>query len=333
MVPHLPKSAIIGILAWYLTEHWFDYFCAPWTFDNIIKGRHVPYPLAIGICIGAVAWAWKTKEPTVFKLNCCLTLSFHLLQREAWEWPFLTNSIFICAFHVLLMKSVVRRKTELEVGQSCDAAKPRVGNHVEAARDEKGAEAPDAFPQASQGRSHAGSRPMTQALAARLPSKNAALIAALLATGATMTLHPPDLVTQYLSTINCSAHITALDGVNQHFQFTTSNKSGPFARPCSGNHQLYALAETMNAHINASSATCGVWCFRQSESGDLMGFVSQVSFGLVDMYYCRGAYQAFGPDCEAEGEEYGYDVRREGWMSDVFEPWNLIEQSQAEALD
>jgi hypothetical protein len=101
MIPYPPKSAIIGILVWYLTEHWFDYFCAPWTFDDIIKGRHVPYPLAIGICAGAIAWAWRTQEPTVFWLNCFLTLLFHLIQPEAWEWPFLTNSIFICVFPCL----------------------------------------------------------------------------------------------------------------------------------------------------------------------------------------------------------------------------------------
>jgi hypothetical protein len=333
MIPYPPKSAIIGILVWYLTEHWFDYFCAPWTFDDIIKGRHVPYPLAIGICAGAIAWAWRTQEPTVFWMNCFLTLLFHLIHPEAWEWPFLTNSIFICVFHVLLMRSVVRRKTEPDMEQSCDTAKSRVGEDVEAARDEKGAEALDAPPQASQGRFHVVFKSTTQALATGLPSKNITLIAALLATGATMTLHPPGIVSQYLSTINCSAHIAALDLVNQHFQFTTSNKRGPFARPCSENQQLYALAEVMNTHVNASSATCGVWCLRETESGEVVGFVSQVGYGLVDMYYCRGAYQAFGPDCEAEGEEYGYDVEREGWMSEVFEPWNLIEQNEAEALD
>jgi hypothetical protein len=44
------------------------------------------------------------------------------------------------------------------------------------------------------------------------------------------------------------------------------------------------------------------------------------------MHYCRGGYGSFGPDCEAEGEEYGYDVGKEGWMDDIYEPWSVLEE-------
>jgi hypothetical protein len=276
MIPKPPKSGLIVILICYLLQHWFYYFCAPWSLGDIIMGRHVPFPLAIGICASATAWAWKTQERVVFVKKCLVALLFHLVQRGAFKWPFFTNSVFVCGYHVLVMISNVRRETKLEVEQSCDAAKSRAGEDedVEAARDEKGAEAPDASLQASKGRSHAGSRSTTRALATRLPSKNTTLVAALLATGATMTLHPPELVSQYLSTINCSAHITALDPDNQHFQFTTSTKPGRFARPCSGDQQLYTLVKPILAHVNASSATCGVWCLRWTEEGELVGFVS-----------------------------------------------------------
>jgi hypothetical protein len=237
MTPSPPKSAIIAILVLYLIQHWFDYFCAPWTFDYIITGRHVPYPLAIGICAGAIAWAWKTQEPVIFRLNCIITLLFHLLHRDAWKWPFLTNSVYICGLHGLLMRTSTRRKTALEMEQSCDAAKSRVGEDVEAARGEKGAEAHVTPSQTSNGRFRTAYKSTTQAVAKRLPSKNTTLVAALLATGATMTLHPPGLISQYLSTINCSALITPLDPDNQHFQFTTSTKPGRFARPCAGDQQ------------------------------------------------------------------------------------------------
>jgi hypothetical protein len=335
MTPYPPKSAIIAILIWYLLQHWFNYFFPPWSLGDIFTGRHVPFPLAIGLCASATAWAWKFQEPVVFVKKCLVALLFHLVQRDAFKWPFFVNSVLVCGYHVLLMISGVRREKKLEMEQSCDAAKSRVreDEDVEAARDEKGAEAPDASFQASKGRFHAGSRSTTQTLAKRLPSKNTALLAALLATAATMTFHAPELVSQYLSTINCSAHITALDPSNQHFSFTTSDKPGRFARPCAGDQQIYTLVKPILAHVNASSATCGVWCLRWTEEGELVGFVSQVGYGLVDMYYCRGMYQAFGPDCEAEGEEYGYDVGREGWMSEVFEPWNLIAQSEAEGMD
>jgi hypothetical protein len=44
------------------------------------------------------------------------------------------------------------------------------------------------------------------------------------------------------------------------------------------------------------------------------------------MYYCRGVYGSFGPDCEVEGEDYGYDVSREGWMNDIHKPWSVLEE-------
>ena len=65
---------------------------------------------------------------------------------------------------------------------------------------------------------------------------------------------------------------------------------------------------------------------RRTEDGKWFGYISQVKYGLPDMYYCRGGYGTLGPDCEAEGEDYGYDVGKVGWMDDIYEPWSVLEE-------
>lgn len=162
----------------------------------------------------------------------------------------------------------------------------------------------------------------------RLPTIGTAATLAFIAAAATAIHHPPTFVDEYLSSLNCKAQMEKLDFDNQHFEFTATatNTTSPFSHSCSEPQQLWALEKIMNAHINESDATCGVYCVRRADDGQLFGYISQVREGLVDMYYCRGGYGSFGPGCDAEGEEYGYDVGKEGWMDDVYEPWNVLEQ-------
>lgn len=199
---------------------------------------------------------------------------------------------------------------------------------TEAARDAKLLVPHEGSPRTSSGQPQSKLSSLMACVSSRLPTIGTAATLASIAAAATAIHHPPAFVDEYLSSLNCKAQMEKLDFDNQHFEFTATatNTTSAFSRSCSEPQQLWALEKVMNAHVNASDAICGVYCVRRAEDGQLFGYISQVREGLVDMYYCRGGYGSFGPGCDAEGEEYGYDVEKEGWMDDIYEPWNFLEQ-------
>jgi hypothetical protein len=317
----------------YLVRHWFDFFCPPWTLDGILLSESVPYCVSIPIFIGSLAWGRRTLKLATFVGLCCLAVMFYandfyyrVYLPEVDLRLFSTKSVVVCAFMVL---TAVFGDCKVEPPEESSAAPEHYSTEdAEAARDNKSTESHIGSAQTSAGRSQTkiGSW-MARNVVNRLPNIRTASTLAFIAAVATMITHPPTLVQDYLSSINCEAHVAKLDYDDQHFQFSaTSKKTGMFASFCSGPQQLLTIESVMNEHVNKSDATCGVWCARLAEDGQVFGYISQVTSGLVDMYYCRGQYGSFGPDCEVEGDDYGYDVSREGWMNDVHEPWCVLEE-------
>lgn len=324
------KFLFLGFSGSYLTSHWFDHFCYPWSFDSIMTGTPVPYALAVGIVGGSIAWAWWSQGFAGLRRTCShagilLFLDGYVrpLDPEAKASPFFAISIFTCVVLVLLAL-FGDRKIELEQGDDTSATSLR--ENTEAAREIKSAVVPDAPSQASHVQSHVGFDSRVRGLASRLQTIHGAFVVATIATLSTFAIHPPETVTSILSVINCEAHCTRLPRSlgNNHIEFTTTNRNMTLARHCSQPQQEMTLSDAMWEHIETSKATCGVSCLRRTESGGLVGYISEVNYGLVDMHYCRGEYESFGPGCEAEGENYGYDVSREGWMNDVGSQWSAM---------
>lgn len=314
----------------YPVRHWFDFFCYPWTFDDIFMGQHVPYPVSAVVFGGVIAWSRKYQSHATFwrVFNFALaTLANEVYLRphepEITTWPFSLQSVSACA---MILWSAALGECGLKLERDDVSLAERLPEDPEAARGFKSVEARVAPAQAlhTNNRSRIGS--LTAYMSDKLPTLRTAVVVALAASAATAIKHPPPLADEYLSYLNCKAQFTKLDFDNQHFEFAATNKTGPFARSCSEQQQLITIERIMTSHVTDSDATCGVWCLRRAEDGQLFGYISQVRGGLVDMYYCRGGYGSFGPDCEAEGEDYGYDVGKEGWMDDIFEPWNVLEE-------
>lgn len=327
------RSKIILFIysTFYLVRHWFDFFLHPWTFDDIFMGQHVPIPVCIPIFVGAVAWSWRHRRPATFWSVCSTAvvvvatdIYFHLRLHDADLWrPVSLKSPLICA---LMLLSAAFGDRRLEPGQSSTAPAVHFEEDAEVARDAKPIVSHAGPPQASPGEPRSKSSSLMAYVSGRLPTIRTAAALSFIAAAATAIMHPPGFVDEYLSSMNCQAQFTKLDFDNQHFEFTAANKPSTFTRSCSETQQLWAIEKIMMAHVNESDATCGVWCVRRAEDGKWFGYISQVRGGLVDMHYCRGGYGSFGPDCEAEGEEYGYDVGKEGWMDDIYEPWSVLEE-------
>jgi hypothetical protein len=331
------KILIFIYSTFYLIRHWFDFFCHPQTLDNILMGQHVPYAVSIAIFAGAVSWSWRHRSRATFWALSFTTaivfatefyLRVYAPDNEVW-WPFSLKSPLACGLMVL---SAVFDDRLRELEESSTAMPDHLEEDAEAAREAKAVKPYEASPQISPSNPRSKISALRAYMSRRLPTIGTAAAMAFIAAAGTVMKHPPTFADEWLSDINCKTQTTKLDFDNEHFQFTAANTTSTFARSCSESQQLWTLAKAMNAHVNASDATCGVWCVRRAENGQLSGYISQVRSGLVDMYYCRGGYGSFGPDCEAEGEEYGYDVGKERWMDDIFEPWSVLEEDTGETL-
>jgi hypothetical protein len=312
----------------YLVRHWFDFFCSPWTLDNILLSQRVPYHVCIPIFGGALAWSRRYRRPANFWSACSLAVVFfandfyyrYLGLDETL--PFISTKS--ASASALMVYSAVFGDCKFEPESSSTDPADHSTEDTEAARDNKSTEAHVGSAQSSQTRT---SSRMAHKIYDRLPNIRTASTLSFIAAVATMMMHPPILLQEQLSKLNCEAHVTKLDFDDQHFQFSaTRKKTGMFASFCSEPQQLLVIERAMNEHVNGSDATCGVWCARRAVDGQVLGFISQTGFGLVDMYYCRGGYGSFGPDCEVEGEDYGYDVSREGWMNDIHKLWSVLEE-------
>lgn len=328
---HRSKIVFFIYSTFYLVRHWFDFFCYPQTLDNILMGPHVSCIVSIPIFVGAAAWSRRHRRPATFWALCSTAVivvatDVHFLLRppDANLWrPFSLKSPLACAT-ILLCAAFGDRKMGPE--QSSPAPADQSEGDTEAARDAKSRMHHAEPSRTSLGEPRSKISSLTAYVSVRLPTIRTAATLSLIAAAATVVLHPPTFADEYLSSMNCKAQSTKLDFDNQHFEFTAANKPSIIARSCSEKQQLWAIEKTMMAHINESDATCGVWCVRRAEDGKWFGYISQVRYGLPDMYYCRGGYGTLGTDCESEGEEYGYDVGGEGWMDDIYEPWSVLEE-------
>jgi hypothetical protein len=337
-VRYQSKILVFTYSTFYLIRHWFDFFCYPWKFDDIFMGQNVPYAVGIPIFVGAVAWTWRhCRRRAKFWALCFTTVVVFATEvyfrvyvpgNELWR-PFSLKSPLACG---LVLLSAVLGDLDVEPEESSTAPADYSEEDTEAARDAKSLSPHAAPPQISPDKTQSKISSLMARIYRRLPTIGTAATMAFIAAVATAFKHPPtfEFADVLLAELNCKAQTTKLDFDNQHFQFTATNT---FLRSCSPKQQLYALEQIMSAHINASDATCGVYCVRRAEEdGQLFGYISQVRGGLVDMYYCRGGYGSFGTDCEAEGEEYGYDVSKEGWMDDIGEPWSVLQEDTGETL-
>ena len=344
-VRYQSKILVFTYSTFYLIRHWFDFFYSPWKFDDVFMGQHVPYAVGIPIFVGAVAWTWRHCKPAKFWALCFTTVVvfatevyFRVYAPDSELWrPFSLKSPLACG---LVLLSAVLGDLDVEPEESSAAVADHWEEDTEAARDAKTQETHAGPLQISPSEPRSKIKSSMAKLYRRLPTIGTAAAMAFIAAAATAFKHPPtfEFADVLLAELNCNPQTTKLDFDNQHFQFTATNttntrSSSTFLRSCSPRQQLYALEQIMSAHINASDATCGVYCVRRAEEdGQLFGYISQVRGGLVDMYYCKGGYGSFGTDCEAEGEEYGYDVSKEGWMDGIGEPWSVIGEDGGEAL-
>jgi hypothetical protein len=331
------KILIFVYSTFYLIRHWFDFFCYPWTLDNILMGRHLPYAVSIPIFTGALAFSWRHRSRKTFWILCCNVVVFFAAEvylrvyapdNAMWRL-FSLKSPSACGLVIL---SAVFDDRLRELDKINTALPDHSDDDTEAARDAKSTLLHAEPSETSPGESRSRISSLMAYMSRRLPTLGTAAALSFIAAAATVIKHPPTIADELLADINCKPQTTKLDFDNTHFEFTASNTSSTFARSCSGSQQLWTLEKIMNTHVNESDATCGVYCVRRAADGQLFGYISQVRGGLVDMYYCRGGYGSFGPDCEAEGEEYGYDVSKEQWMDDIGEPWSVLEEDTDEAL-
>lgn len=146
---------------------------------------------------------------------------------------------------------------------------------------------------------------------------------------ATLYYQPPPRLTGYLSTLNCEVNMQHLDEDDVHFEFSAHPRNSSFFGCNSDMQQLVALARSMNAFAASTTKPCTVYCFRTGEEDQLLGLLTQSDYdALPDMWYCRGQHASDG--CEADGEQYGYDTQKEGWLNDVY-GWSLYEESDESA--
>ena len=63
--------------------------------------------------------------------------------------------------------------------------------------------------------------------------------------------------------------------------------------------------------------SCVAWCFRMGEDDRLLGIMSHPlrPLDLQEMSFCRGEH-GYSGDCEERGLRLGFDVTKEGWLSD-----------------
>lgn len=325
------KVQLLFLSTVYLSRHWFDFFCHPWTFDDILFTRRLSLLPSLLIFGCAIAWAWKHQTAAVFWRVCAavilapgMEIYFHYITKQngATTPTLAATSICVCAYMVAI---AVFGHVKFEPKDLDTTSESRVRRYVEADCPYKDEHGHGEQFESLEGQAQTTLQSNSRVLLSRLPSLRDALAMSLLASLVTVKLHPPLLTAEILSPLNCKAHVTQLDYDGQHFEFTTTDQNNTLTGRCTAPQQVWALAGIMNTHVNDSSATCGVWCMRLDESGKWFGYISQVESGLVDVYYCRGQYGSFGPDCEAEGEDYGYDTSREEWMNDIYEPWSVLE--------
>lgn len=159
---------------------------------------------------------------------------------------------------------------------------------------------------------------------------------------------PPDMLTDYLSTLNCEVRIEQPLSDDLFYEFTALPKSdSSFFRLsyCPEPQQWASLIREMNKHADetaakakayvASKATwatdwgwdneidwdqpvaCVAYCFLKGEDDELSAMMSHPMGpeSLPEMYFCRGEHGYTG-GCEETGLKLGFDVTKEGWMND-----------------
>jgi hypothetical protein len=160
---------------------------------------------------------------------------------------------------------------------------------------------------------------------------------------------PPNMLMDYLSTVNCEVRVKDLHWNRVFFEFTAHAKSN-FSlfglSYCPESQQWASLVRAMTKHADETRAeaeaytaskaiwngddwddddeidydqpvSCVAWCFRTGESGELQGIMSHPlgPEDLPEMAFCRGEH-GYSGDCGERGVRLGFDVSRDGWMND-----------------
>lgn len=174
-----------------------------------------------------------------------------------------------------------------------------------------------------------------------------ALAALVLFDVVSMVFLPPDMLTDYLSTVNCEVRVEDLHWNRIFYQFTAHPRSNSTIfglSHCPESQQWASLIREMTKHADETAAeaeaytankatrnddwdddeidydqpvSCVAWCFRTGENDELQGLMSHPvgPEDLPEMAFCRGEH-GYSGDCEERGVRLGFDVTREGWMND-----------------
>jgi hypothetical protein len=158
---------------------------------------------------------------------------------------------------------------------------------------------------------------------------------------------PPDMLTDYLSTVNCEVRVEDLHWNRIFYQFTAHprpNSSFLGLGYCPESQQWASIIHEMTKHADETRAeaeayaankatwaedwdddeidydqpvSCVAWCFRTGESDELQGIMSHPlgPENLPEMALCRGEH-GYSGDCEERGVRLGFDVSKDGWMND-----------------
>jgi hypothetical protein len=357
-VTQVLKAAIIGQMVFRPLVAWLEYLYATSEATNRLVNTtadfidNFPYWLSFGIIACSIAWLWRRAAMSLrislgavtvsLSLVVCYHRSHHpevVTQSQAHVIAFWAAAWFLYVdFAWWFGQSRLRRVAKLQ------QEAPEHG-HADADADSSG-----------NGKTslttmyHALNRKPQRTNGRFLQTKSAsrlALAALVLFDVVSMVFLPPDMLTEYLSTVNCEVRVEDLHWNRIFHQFTAhprSNSTILGLSHCPESQQWASLIREMTKHADETAAeaeayaankatwtddwdddetdydqpvSCVAWCFRTGENDELQGIMSHPvgPEDLPEMAFCRGEH-GYSGDCEERGVRLGFDVTREGWMND-----------------
>lgn len=349
------QMIIHPLVAWILHFYAYSDFTAKVfnTAGELIE--RFPYWASFGIIVCSLAWLWRRAHALVFSglglvvTYLCWMLFYYrsyypenLTQSEAHVYAFSAATWFLYIDFVWwLGQRRLRRAASL---QQEDTEKTKDGD--------TGADL------SGNGRTSLTTMyrvlnrtTPTQRLFRKKLASRLAFVVALLLDVVTLTYLRPDMLTDYLSTLNCEVQVEDLHHNEMFLEFTVhprSNSSLFHLNYCPQSQEWFALTREMDKRafqtLAASAAykatkaawaaendweddgeidydqpsSCLAYCFRTGENDELLGILSRPLLGaddLPEMYFCRGEHGYLG-DCEQTGRKLGFDVTKEGWLND-----------------
>jgi hypothetical protein len=357
-VTQILKAAIIGQMVFHPLVAWLEYLYATSEATNRLVNTtadfidNFPFWLSFGITACSIAWLWRRAAMSLRIALGAVTVSLSLVvcyyrghhpevvtQSQAHVIAFWAAAWFLYIdFTWWFGRSRLRRAARLQQ----DA--PEAG-HADADADSSG-----------NGKTslttmyHALNRKSQRANGGFLQTKFAsrlAFAALILFDVVSLVYLPPDMLTDYLSTVNCEVRVEDLHWNRIFYRFTAhprSNSTILGLSHCPESQQWASLIREMTKHADETAAeaeaytankatrnddwdddeidydqpvSCVAWCFRTGENDELQGLMSHPvgPEDLPEMAFCRGEH-GYSGDCEERGVRLRFDVTREGWMND-----------------